>query len=262
MAQTPAQRYLLAGARTPLTQTMIAVLRNDVLNLANGDQLDVVDNSVDALVQVSDGYYAAIIIHDQLEGRASGLHLLRTLRSRGDRTPILMTTGTKKFSDMVTALNIGADAYMDAPLHALLLAEQLEAIKRRPAGYATNQIALGPNMTFDMTDLKLRDTTNTEIHLPNLERRVLGVLLLRTDRVVSKEQLIDHLYTTNKPKPKMFDVVVSRLRATLAPYIGGFELIETEREHGFIIRDNPDAAIRRHLKTLKSGKKTDLALTA
>ncbi|NNM65848.1 MAG: response regulator transcription factor [Burkholderiales bacterium] len=169
--------------------------------------------------------------------RLSGFEVLRRLRSRGNTLPVLILTAADNVEDKVRGLDLGADDYMAKPFELAELEARVRALTRRGMGGASPTIRHGP-LSVDlpgrvvMLDDKVVDLSARELAL-------LEVLLKRTGRLVSKDQLVDHLCVWGEEvSTNAIEVYVHRLRKKIE--VGPVH-IATVRGLGYCLEKIPGA---------------------
>ncbi|MES2933791.1 MAG: response regulator transcription factor [Pseudomonadota bacterium] len=171
--------------------------------------------------------------------KMSGLEVLRRLRARNSRLPVLILTAVDSIEERVKALDLGADDYMAKPFALSELEARVRALTRRGAGGGATVIKHGP-LVYDQVG------RSAYIHeqMLDLSARELGlleVLLQRTGRLVSKEQLVDHLCEWgDEVSNNAIEVYVHRLRKKLE--LGGIRIV-TVRGLGYCLEKFPEASI-------------------
>lgn len=140
-----------------------------------------------------------------------GLDVLRNLRNRGDKLPVLILTAADSIEQRVKGLDLGADDFMAKPFNLSELEARVRALVRRSAGVTAALQRLGP-LTYDQAS---RTATLNEqpLDLSARELGVLEILLQRAGRLVSKDQLVDHLCEWGEEvSHNAIEVYVHRLR--------------------------------------------------
>ena len=188
--------------------------------------VDIVDNGDEAERALALGIYDLAILDIGLPGQ-SGLEVLRSLRARRSTMPVLMLTALDTLEDRVRGLDLGADDYLAKPFDLPELEARVRALLRR----GTNST---PNLEHGLLTVGRRVFYDKKpIELSPRELAVLELLLLRRGRVVSKEQLVNHLYGwADEVGDNAIEVNVYRLRKKLEPL--GCE-IRTVRGMGYLM---------------------------
>ncbi|MGN6578802.1 MAG: response regulator [Bordetella sp.] len=146
----------------------------------------------------------------------AGLEVLRRLRARQSLLPVLILTAADSVEQRVQGLDLGADDYMAKPFALSELEARVRALTRRGAGGGSTLVRHG-RLVFDQTG-RVASVEDQPLDLSAREVGLLEILLARTGRMVSKNQLVDHLcewgdeVTTNA-----IEVYVHRLRKKLEP---------------------------------------------
>ena len=143
--------------------------------------------------------------------KLSGLEVLRRLRSRDSRVPVLILTAGDSVEQRVKGLDLGADDFMAKPFALSELEARVRALTRRGAGGGPTVIKHGP-LSFDQVG-RIAYMNDHMIDLSARELGLLEVLLKRSGRLVSKEQLVDHLCEWGEEvSNNAIEVYVHRLR--------------------------------------------------
>jgi two-component system OmpR family response regulator len=165
-----------------------------------------------------------------------GISVLERWRRAGRAMPVLILTARDRWSDKVQGIDAGADDYVAKPFHIEEVLARVRALVRRAAGHASNEIeAAGVRL-----DTKTGRVTvdGNPVKLTSHEYKVLEYLMLHRDRVVSRTELIEHLYDQDFDRDSnTIEVFVGRLRKKVAP-----DLIETVRGLGYRIAAEGNAA--------------------
>jgi DNA-binding response OmpR family regulator len=172
--------------------------------------------------------FAAMVLDLGLP-RLSGLELLRRLRQRGDRTPVLVLTARDAIEDRIRGLDTGADDYMTKPFDLHELAARLRALVRRASGSATPVIEAA-GVTLDPATREVR-FRGAPVELSGREFDVLRELMLAAGRVLSRDQIVERVYAAGEDvESNAIEVHIHHLRRKLAP-----ELIRTLRGVGYLM---------------------------
>ncbi len=180
-----------------------------------------------------------VMVFDVLLPGASGIDLVRTLRSAGDRTPVLLLTALDASTDIVLGLDAGADDYLTKPFAFKVLLARLRALgRRRPAS---------PKTTLTAADLSLDPATHsvsrhgTPVHLTRTEFSLLEGLMRQTGRVVTRDRLMDLLWgPEDDVSNNRLDAFVKSLRQKLDAG-GRLPLIHTIRGIGYCLREEAES---------------------
>lgn len=198
-----------------------------------GFAVDVALNGVDGLHLATSGTFDAIILDLMLPGK-SGQEVLEGLRKTGDKTPVLILTAKEEKSSIIDLLDSGADDYLAKPFDLGELLARLKALIRRGKGQASPQLVVG-NLVLDF-NTRSAARSGVRVELSPMEYRTLEYLMMRKGTVVSKEELLEHLYDYNWEKfSNVIEVYISTLRRKIDS--GNSErLIHTLRGRGYLLR--------------------------
>jgi len=181
--------------------------------------------------------YDAVVLDLGLPKR-DGVSVLQTWRRAGRVMPVLILTARDRWSEKVEGFDAGADDYLTKPFHMEELLARLRALMRRAAGHATSEIVVGP---VRLDARAGRVTVNeTSIKLTSHEYRLLSYLMHHTGRIVSRTELVEHLYDQDFDRDSnTIEVFVGRLRRKL-----GVDIIQTARGLGYIVEAESDERAR------------------
>lgn len=199
--------------------------------------------AVDSAVDGEEGHflgdtepYDAVVLDIGLP-LLDGISVLEQWRRAGRTMPVLILTARDRWSDKVRGIDAGADDYVAKPFHIEEVLARLRALVRRAAGHATNKIECGP-VRLDSKAGRVTVDGNP-VRLTSHEYRVLEYLMLHRDRVVSRTELIEHLYDQDFDRDSnTIEVFIGRLRKKVAA-----DLIETVRGLGYrVVETSPNAS--------------------
>jgi DNA-binding response OmpR family regulator len=158
-----------------------------------------------------------------------GIEVLRSLRARGDRTPVIVVTARDTLASRVRGLDEGADDYLVKPFELDELLARIRAVVRRHTGRAEPALSVG-DVTLDPSTREVR-RDGVPIALSAREYAVLEALMLRPGAILSRAQLEDRLYGWGEElESNAISVYVHQLRRKL-----GDGLIHTVRGVGYYV---------------------------
>jgi two-component system, OmpR family, response regulator len=207
--------------------------------LADGLQMSL-RNAEYAVDWVPDGAMADRVLKDKVYDvmildlglpKLDGFEVLKRLRSRGSKLPVMILSAREGTEDRVRGLDLGADDYMVKPFSLPEMEARVRALLRRGMG-ATQSLLIHGSLAFDSAS-RMAAVDGKPLDLSGREISVLEVLLLRAGRVVSKEQLVEHLYSFNEEVGmNAIEVYVHRLRKKIE---GAGVTIRTVRGLGYLL---------------------------
>jgi two-component system, OmpR family, response regulator len=195
------------------------------------------DYVVDAAADGEEGHflgdtepYDAVVLDLGLP-KMDGIQVLQKWRKAGRNMPVLILTARDSWSDKVAGIDAGADDYLAKPFYTEELLARLRALIRRAAGFAAAEIEIGP-LRLDTRSSKVSVNGNP-VKLTSLEYRLLAYLAHHKGKVVSRTELVEHLYDQDFDRDSnTIEVFVGRLRKKL-----GVDLIQTVRGLGYCLDD-------------------------
>jgi DNA-binding response OmpR family regulator len=192
--------------------------------------VDVALDGTDGLWMAREHPYDAIVLDLMLPG-INGFRICATLRDEGNWTPILMLTAKDGEYDEAEALDTGADDYVTKPFSSVALVARLRALVRRGAGERPAILEAG-DLRFDPA-ARRASRGDTPVELTARETALLEYLLRRKGDVVSKTDILDHVWDFDfEGDPNIVEVYVRHLRNKLdRPF--GRTAIETVRGAGY-----------------------------
>jgi two-component system OmpR family response regulator len=212
---------------------VLLVEDDTVLGAAVRDQIAGDGHSVDWVTRLDRaGDALATTVYDLVlldlmlpDGR--GIPFLKTLRGRGDVTPVIILTALDQVSDRIDGLNTGADDYLVKPFDLAELSARIGSVARRYVGNPNPLITLGP-LEVDLAARSIL-SGGRPVVLTAREWVLFEAFLQRPGQLLSKAQLEERLYSFDKEvESNAIEVHVSRLRKKL-----GAHVIETERGLGY-----------------------------
>jgi two-component system response regulator PhoP len=196
--------------------------------------------AVDVALDGEDGLYMAqsnpydLVVLDLMLPKVDGLTLLKRLRAGGAETPALILTARDDKESVVTLLNAGADDYVAKPFDLGELLARAKALIRRGKGQSAAVLKVG-DIEINTANLSVRRKGEL-VTLTAMEYRVLEYLAHRPGAVVSKTEMLEHLYDFNWERfSNVIEVYISGLRRKLEDN-GETKLIHTLRGQGYMLR--------------------------
>jgi DNA-binding response OmpR family regulator len=200
----------------------------------NDFTVDVAFDGEEGLFRAETSPYDAVLL-DLMLPNVDGLAILESLRLKKINLPVLVVTARGDVEDRIKGLDIGADDYIAKPFDLAELIARLRAAIRRSKGKPSPVIEIG-DLCIDM-NAKLVKRTGKTIPLSAREYRLLEYLALNAGRVVSRTEMIEHIYSTEYEwDSNVIDVYINYLRKKIdrAP---AHPLIHTVRGAGYILRE-------------------------
>ncbi|MGH1405961.1 MAG: response regulator transcription factor [Rhodomicrobiaceae bacterium] len=175
--------------------------------------------------------YDAVILDIGLP-TMDGISVLENWRRTNLKMPVLILTARDRWSDKVAGMDAGADDYVSKPFHMEEVLARVRALLRRSTGHATNEIEVG-NLRLDTKAAKVT-VDGTLIKLTSHEFRLLAYLVHHKDKVISRTELVEHLYDQDFDRDSnTIEVFVGRLRKKIPS-----DLIKTVRGLGYCLSTN------------------------
>lgn len=210
------------------------------LNRQIADTLGEAGFAVDAARDGEEGHFLGdtepydVVILDIGLPEKDGIRVLEEWRAAGRNMPVLILTARDQWSEKVRGIDAGADDYVTKPFHLEEVLARVRALIRRAAGHASADLCCGP-MRLDTRTSRVTIDGNP-VKLTALEFRLLSYLAHHMGRVVSRTEIIEHLYDQDFDRDSnTIEVFVGRLRKKL-----GTELIQTVRGLGYALIE-PDS---------------------
>lgn len=191
-----------------------------------GYAVDVVHNGVDAHFMGDTEPFDAVILDLGLP-QMDGITVLKKWRAAGRTMPVLILTARDNWHEKVAGIDAGADDYLTKPFHMEELLARLRALIRRAGGHASAELVCGP-LTLDTRSNRVT-VDGRALTLTSHEYRVLSYLMHHPGEVVSRSDLVEHIYAQDFDRDSnTVEVFIGRLRKKLPP-----GLIETVRGMGY-----------------------------
>lgn len=197
---------------------------------AEGYAVDVVHDGTDGLHRASEGTYDLVILDIMLPGM-NGYRVCSALRAAGDETPVLMLTAKDGEYDEAEGLDTGADDYLTKPFSYVVLLARVRALLRRSTRGAKTVLRLGELSVAP--DTQRVSVGERDVELTAKEFAVLEYLAVRAGEVVSKSEILEHVWDfAYEGDVNIVEVYVSALRRKL-----GAGWIATVRGAGYRLVD-------------------------
>jgi two-component system response regulator PhoP len=194
--------------------------------------VDITSEGIDGLHMALSNPYDLIILDLRLPGM-HGLDILKNLRSQGRSMPVLILTACDTPSEVIKGLEFGSDDYLTKPFDMGELVARCKALIRRSYGKASPILKVGP-LEINTTTRHVKINIDTVVLTP-MEYQTLLYLTMRKGEMVSKEELLEHLYDYNWERfSNVIEVHISTLRKKIDPG-RKLNLIKTYRGYGYKI---------------------------
>ncbi|MBT3992165.1 MAG: response regulator transcription factor [Rhodospirillaceae bacterium] len=214
----------------------VLVVENDT-NLAGqlATALQSADYCVDVAFDGEEGQflgetepYDAVILDIGLP-KVDGLTVLNHWRRIGQIIPVLVLTARRTWSEKVAGFDAGCDDYLTKPFHIEEMLARVRCLIRRAAGHAKPVLECGP-MRLDTRTSRV-STAGEPVDLTANELKVFSYLIHHQDQVVSRSELIEHIYARDFDRDSnTIEVFIARLRKKL-----GADLIQTRKGLGYCL---------------------------
>ena len=224
-------RVLVVDDEDSITDLISTVLRYEGFEVRTAE-------SGRTAVKVARDFAPDLVVLDVMLPDLDGFEVYRRLAERPDRLPVLFLTARDTTDDRVHGLTLGADDYMGKPFSLEELVARVRAVLRRTRGSKPNQTVLS------FSDLELDEDAREvrrggqRIDLTPTEFNLLHYLLANAGRVVSKAQILDHVWRYDfGGDASVVETYISYLRKKIDAGEGTTPLIQTVRGFGYAIRD-------------------------
>ncbi len=237
MSDAATQRLLVVDDDTDLSELIAGFLRDHHFEVETA--MDAVE--MDAALRR--GRFDCVVLDLMMPGE-DGLSVLRRLRAR-DATPVIMLSAMGDDVDRIVGLEVGADDYLAKPCNPRELLARVRALLRRVAERAPADAGAGtPRRRFgdwslDLVERILARANYPDMALTDAEFRILTAFLDRSQRVLSRDTLIELAKGSDADVfDRAIDVTISRLRKKLGPG----DPIRTIRNEGYMFALRPEGA--------------------
>lgn len=197
--------------------------------------------AVDIAYDGAEGYASAsadeydVIISDVMMPEMDGMEMCRRLRADGNKTPLLLLTAKDSERDIVNGLDVGADDYLAKPFSFNVLLARIRALMRRPQQSIGERLVVG-DLEMDIVDKRVT-RAGTPLKLSVKEFSILEYLMRNPDRVLSKNNIISHVWDFDADiLPNNVEVFINLLRGKVdKPF--DRPLIHTVRGFGYKVSE-------------------------
>ena len=168
-----------------------------------------------------------VVVLDIMLPKMSGLEILRIMRERKVKTPVIMLSALNEVEDKIKGLEHGADDYLAKPFKTAELIARLKALARRPALIAIE------NLEFEDLKLDLQNRTLNGVELTDKEAEIMEMLMKTPGLATTKEQILAHVWGADAEfEDNYVEVYVSYLRKKMKS-LGTRTEIKTIRNLGY-----------------------------
>lgn len=218
-------RVLLVEDEVRLAENIAEALRE-----GPGFAVDLVEDGATALDLAGNRCYDLVVL-DLMLPKVDGAAVLRKMRAAGDKTAVLVLTARGERASVIALLNAGADDYLSKPFDLGELIARAKALVRRGKGVASPLLEAG-DIELNTVEQVVR-RAGVEVTLSPMEYRILEYLMHRPRVVVSKRELLEHMYDYNwEHHSNVIEAHVSNLRRKMDER-AGLPSIETLRGRGY-----------------------------
>jgi two-component system, OmpR family, response regulator PhoP len=197
-----------------------------------GYAVDLSPDGQDGLFMALSTPYDLVLLDLMLPG-LDGLNVLRRLRASSSQVPVLILTSRDDKETTVTLFNTGADDYLSKPFDVNELVARCRALIRRSKGHAAPHLQVADLIILPESMTVTR--AGQPVALTAMEYRLLEYMAYRPRAVISKNELLEHLYDYNWEKfSNVLEVYISSLRRKLN-HGGAVPLIHTRRNRGYVL---------------------------
>ena len=218
-------RLLLAEDEKELSNALVAVLKH------SNYSVDAVYNGTDALAYASADNYDSIIMDIMMPGM-TGLEVLREIRRKGNRVPVLLLTAKSELEDKVTGLDAGADDYLTKPFAMSELLARVRAMTRRLADTVPSDELCFGDVKLSRSSFELTGPKDS-VRLGNKEFQLLEYMMQNPNMLISTERFMEKIWGYDSDAEiNVVWVYISYVRKKLAA-VGSAVTIRAARGSGY-----------------------------
>lgn len=191
----------------------------------------------DGLEIARQGPFDLIILDRNLPG-LDGLELLKTIRSAGNETPVIILSAIAQVDERVKGLRAGGDDYVTKPFHFSELHARADVVLKRKAPASAQAVFSCADLVIDLSTRRVTRAGREVVLLPR-EFKLLEYFMRHKEQVVTRTMLLEHVWDySNEPHAGIIDTHVSRLRKKIDD---GFEfpILHTVRGVGYRLSKTP-----------------------
>lgn len=175
-----------------------------------------------------------LVLLDVMLPDIDGFEVVRRVRQAGSTTPVIFLTARESGQDIVGGLDLGADDYITKPFRLAEVAARVRAVLRRGESGGATQLLVCGDLEMDTETYEVR-RAGVRVELSPTEYRLLHHLLLNRNRVLTHDQLLEHVWDFGEGDHGVLKTYISYLRRKLDALGPG--MIETRRGIGYILRE-------------------------
>ena len=221
-------RLLLADDERALSKALAAMLER------SNSSVDTVYDGEAALEYLAADNYDGVIL-DIMMPKKDGITVLKELRSRGSKIPVLILTAKSEVDDKVLGLDSGANDYLTKPFHSRELLARIRAMTRAQSSQTSSVLQMG-NITLDQRTYELSSPTGS-FRLANREFQILELLMQNPGNLISAERLMEKIWGyDSETEISVVWVYISYLRKKLSA-LGANIQIRATRNVGYCLEE-------------------------
>lgn len=221
-------RLLLAEDEQALSRALVAILER------SNYSVDAVYDGEAALEYLEAGNYDGVIL-DIMMPKKDGISVLRELRAKGSRVPVLLLTAKSEIDDKVLGLDAGANDYLTKPFHTKELLARIRAMTRTGSAQTSSLLQMG-NVTLDRATFALSTPTGS-FRLANKEFQMLELLMSNPGNLISSERFMEKIWGyDSEAEINVVWVYISYLRKKLTALHANIQIRAT-RNAGYSLEE-------------------------
>lgn len=221
-------RLLLAEDERALSKALATILER------SNYSVDTVYDGEAALEYLAADNYDGVIL-DIMMPKKDGITVLKELRSRGSKIPVLILTAKSEVDDKVLGLDSGANDYLTKPFHSRELLARIRAMTRAQSRQTSSVLQMG-NITLDQRTYELSSPTGS-FRLANREFQILELLMQNPGNLISAERLMEKIWGyDSETEISVVWVYISYLRKKLSA-LGANIQIRATRNVGYCLEE-------------------------